>query len=64
MSSSDHVMPIKFTETIQDVLIIHVALNTQPRQEPSICPCKIKGYLSAKFTKSKYVKLKRLSLQL
>ena len=28
MSSSDHMVPIKFTETIKDVLQIHVAFNT------------------------------------
>ena len=50
-------MPIKFTETIHDVLKIHVASNTQPRQELSIGPCKVKGHLSANFAKSKYVML-------
>ena len=30
MSSSDHTMTIKCTETIQDVLKLHVAFNTQP----------------------------------
>ena len=54
-SSSDHMIPIKFTETIQDLLQIHDAFNTQPRQELSICPCKIKCHLSANFAKSKYV---------
>ena len=51
MSSSDHMIPIKFTETIQDVLKIHVAFNTQPTQELSLCSCKIKGHLSANFAK-------------
>ena len=40
MSYSDHMMPIKFTETSQDVFKIHVAFKIQPRQELSICPCK------------------------
>ena len=58
MPFSGHIMPIKFTETIQDVLnIIHVAFNTKPGQELSICPCKVKDYLSAKFAKSMYVML-------
>ena len=35
----------------------HVALNTQPRLELSICSCKVKGHLSAFFAKSKYVML-------
>ena len=47
MSSSDHMILIKVTETIQDVPKIHVAFNTQPRQELSICPCKVKGHFSA-----------------
>ena len=55
--SSDHIMPIKFTETIQDVHMIHFALNTQHRYELSMCTCKVKGYLSANFAKSKYVML-------
>ena len=52
-------MSIKFTETetIHDVVKIHVLFNTQPRQELSICPCKVKGHLSANFAKSKYVML-------
>ena len=57
MSSSDHMIPIKFIETIQDVLMMRFAFNTQPRQELSICLCKIKGHLSANFAKSKYVTL-------
>ena len=28
-------MPIKFTDTIHDVLKIHVAFNAQPREEQS-----------------------------
>ena len=55
MSSSDHMIPIKFTETIQDVLKIHATFNTQLVQELCMCPCKVKGHLSANFTKSKYV---------
>ena len=47
MSSFDHMVPIKVTETIQDVLKIHVAFNTQPRQELSICPSKVKCHFSA-----------------
>ena len=39
-------MTIKFTETIHDVLKIHVAFNTQPRQILSICQCKVKGHIS------------------
>ena len=51
MPSSGCMMPIKFTETIQDVLktsLINVALKTQPRlfKEMSICLCKVKGQLS------------------
>ena len=44
-------MTIKFTETIHDVLKIHVAFNTQPRQKLSICQCKVKGLYIAR---SKY----------
>ena len=52
---SEYMIFIKFTETIQNVLKIHVAFNTQPRLELSICTCKAKGHLSANFTQSKYV---------
>ena len=55
MLSSGHMMPNQFTETIHDVDEIHVLFNTQPRQELSICLCKVKGHLSAKFAKSKNV---------
>ena len=57
MSSSDYTMPIKFTETMQDVIMLHVAFNTQPRQELGICPCKVKGHKSSNFAKSMYVPL-------
>ena len=43
--------------TIQDVLKIHVAFDSQPKQELNVCPCKVKGHLSANFAKLKYVML-------
>ena len=46
---------IKFT--IQDVLKIYVAFNSQPRQELNVCPCKVKGRFSANLAKFKYVML-------
>ena len=56
MSSSDHMIPIKFTETIQNILKIHFVFNDNLvyRQELSICLCKVEGHLSANFARSKY----------
>ena len=57
MSSSDHMILITFTETIQNILKIHVAFNDNLlvyRQELSICPCNVKGHLIANFARSKY----------
>ena len=53
LSSPAYITYITFTDTIQDVLKILVACITSPRQELSICPCKVKGHLSANFTKKK-----------
>ena len=53
LSSNDHMMPIKFTETIHDVLKMHAAFKIQPRQELSIWPRQVKGHFSANFAKTK-----------
>ena len=53
MSSYDHMIPIKFTETIHNIPKIHVSFKTYPIQELSICSCKVKGNLNANFAKSK-----------
>ena len=51
MSSSDHMLPIKFIETIHGAPKIHVAFNTEPRQDLSILTCKFEGHLCANIAK-------------
>ena len=49
--SSDQMIPIKFTETLQNVLKIHIAFKTYHINGLSICPRKVKDHLNAYFAK-------------
>ena len=51
MSSPAYITPIKFTDTIQDVLKVLAAWITLPRQQLSVCPYNVNGNLRANFAK-------------